>query len=41
MQNRIKSKKYFSIHQYKNFRKFDIKHLQWIKVDLSKEKKIF
>ena len=33
MQNRIKSKKYFSIHQYQNFRKFNIKHLQWSKAD--------
>ena len=40
MQNRIKSRKYFSIHQYQNFRNFNIKHLQWSKADLPKEKKI-
>ena len=39
MQNRIKSRKYFSIHQYQNFRNFNIKHLQWSKADLHKEKK--
>ena len=38
MQNRIKSRKYFSIHQYQNFRNFNIKHLQWSKADLPKEK---
>ena len=37
MQNRIKSKKYFSIHQHQNFRNFNIKHLQWRKVDLPNE----
>ena len=36
MQNRIKSRKYFSIHQHQNF---NIKHLQWSKVDLPKEEK--
>ena len=39
MQNRIKSRKYFSIHQYQNFRNLNIKHLQWSKADLPKEKK--
>ena len=39
MQNRIKSRKYCSIHQYQNFRNFNIKHLQWSKADLPKEKK--
>ena len=39
MQNWIKSRKYFSIHQYQNFRNFNIKHLQWNKADLPKEKK--
>ena len=38
MQNRIKSRKYFSVHQYQNFRNFNIKHLQWSKADLPKEK---
>ena len=34
MQNRMKSRKYFSINQYQNFRKsenFNIKHLRWSK----------
>ena len=39
MQNRIKSRKYFCIHQYQNLRNFNIKHLQWSKADLLKEKK--
>ena len=39
MQNWIKSRKYFSIHQYQNFRNLNIKHLQWSKADLPKEKK--
>ena len=40
MQNRIKSRKYFSMHQYQNFRNFNIKHLQLSKAGLPKEKKI-
>ena len=39
MQNRIKSRKYISIHQYQNFRNFNIKHLQRSKADLQKEEK--
>ena len=39
MQSGIKSRKYFSIDQYQNFRNFNIKHLQWSKADLPKEKK--
>ena len=34
-----KSRKYFSIHQYQNFRNFNIKHLQLSKAGLPKEKK--
>ena len=41
MQNQIKRRKYFSIHQHESFRNFNIKHLQWDKADLPKEKKRF
>ena len=37
--DQIKSRKYFSIHHNQNFRNFNIKHLQWSKADLPKEKK--
>ena len=38
MQNRLKNRKHFFIHQYQNFRNFNINHLQWSKADLPKEK---
>ena len=40
MQNRIKSRNYFSIYQYQNFRNFNSKHLQWSKADYPKKKNI-
>ena len=39
MQNQIESRNYFSIHRRQDFRNFNIKHLQWSKADLPKEKK--
>ena len=38
MQSRLKNRKHFVIYQYQCFRNFNIKHLQWSKADLPKEK---